>query len=397
LAAQPAAASAAQGLSEREALERFFANDPRLRALDARVEEVRALHAERAVFPNPSLTYSRESVFDTDETFLVARQEAPISGRRGQLQTAGSLATRAAEADARFTKVQLQADLRSAYTALVLAQAREEVIGQAIDALGHLVSVLRTREREGEGSAYDRMRGERALIELEADLTVAAASRAEAQGRLAGFFGPRVAPETLRAAEGLDSGSTPAAVSAMVEEALSNRGDYRAAELSVQQFASEREAASRLAVPTPTFTAGLKRSTLRGVSNSGYQFTVDLTVPLFNRGQAATSLATAHRARAEAEAAAGRIRIESEVRAAHAVLAIQQQRARQYRDAVVSTAEPLVRVGRVGYEEGELGILELLDSERQAVEARIRALELAAAARRAAIELDRVIGRELRP
>jgi outer membrane protein TolC len=44
-----------------------------------------------------------------------------------------------------------------------------------------------------------------------------------------------------------------------------------------------------------------------------------------------------------------------------------------------------------------LGILELLDSDRQALDARLRILDLAAAARSAAIELDRAIGREFRP
>jgi outer membrane protein TolC len=44
-----------------------------------------------------------------------------------------------------------------------------------------------------------------------------------------------------------------------------------------------------------------------------------------------------------------------------------------------------------------LGILELLDAERQALDARLRVLELAGAARRAAIELDRVMGQEFRP
>ena len=65
-----------------------------------------------------------------------------------------------------------------------------------------------------------------------------------------------------------------------------------------------------------------------------------------------------------------------------------------YRRSVADTAEPLVATARVGYEEGELGILELLDATRQAVDARLRSLEASALARRAAIDLDRAIGRE---
>jgi outer membrane protein TolC len=389
--------SGVQALSERELLARFVANDPRIQAIERRVDEVRATHAERALFPNPSANYSRESVLNADDTFLVARQELPVSGRRQRLRTAGRFAVEAALAQARFERVQLQAELRAAYTDLLLAQERDATVSSAITALQTLISMLRAREQEGEGSAYDRMRGERALIDLEADLSLAKAARAEAQGRIASFLGPQVVPDTLTAADALGFPTTIAPLVALLEEASTGRGDHHAAELSIQQFEAERDAASRLRLPTPTIGGGLKRSTSGALTSSGYQFSVDLSLPLFSHGQAATALATAHRRRAEAETAAWRIRIEAEVRAAHTLLAVHQQRAQAYRDAVTATAEPLVKVGRVGYEEGELGILELLDAERQAVDARIRALELAAAARRAAIELDRVIGREWRP
>ena len=57
----------------------------------------------------------------------------------------------------------------------------------------------------------------------------------------------------------------------------------------------------------------------------------------------------------------------------------------------------LAASGRAAYEEGEYGILELLDAHRVTLGARLRLLELSAAARRAAIELDRAIGRETTP
>jgi cobalt-zinc-cadmium efflux system outer membrane protein len=91
------------------------------------------------------------------------------------------------------------------------------------------------------------------------------------------------------------------------------------------------------------------------------------------------------------------LRIEAEVRAAFNVLRVHQERAARYQEAATGIAEPLAKIGRVGYEEGELSILELLDAERQALDARLQVLDLAAAARRAAIELDRVVGQEIRP
>lgn len=384
-------------LTEAEALRRFAANDPRIRALRARIDQVRATQAERTLWPNPSVTYSRESVSTAHDTFLLASQEFALAGRRARLRAAGALAVEVAQADARVERLRLQAELRDAYTALVLAQLREGAVQQGIESLQKLISMLRAREEAGEGSSYDRMRGARALLDLEADFAAARTARAQAQGQLAGFLGGDVNPDSVIAADPLTAPEARAEVASLVTQALATRAELRAAELSIAQFEAERAAASRLRLPTPSLTGGLKQSDFSGSSASGYQFSIDVAVPLFNRGQTADALARASKTRAEAEAASWRTRIEAEVRAAYAVLAIHQERANRYRDAAAQIAEPLVTVARVGYEEGELGILELLDAERQALDARLRTLELAADARRARIELDRVVGVELNP
>jgi outer membrane protein TolC len=385
-------------LTEREAVARFLSSDPRVRALNARIDEVRALQAERTLWPNPSATFSRESVRGAHDTFLLARQDLPISGRLSRLRTAGGLAVEASQAETRFERVQLQADVREAYTGLLAAQQREAALAGSIDALQKLVSVLQTREEGGEGSTYDRMRGQRALVDLEAERSLAAADRARAQGRLAAYLGPDTAAEALVATDDLTPTppETPL-VPALIEQALANRGDYRAAEISIARFEAERSAATRLRIPTPSLTGGLKRSDLGGTTNSGYQVSMDVAIPLFSRGQAATALATAQKERAQAEAESWRLQIEAEVRAAHNVARIQRERVARYQESTTTMAESLAKIGRVGYEEGELGILELLDAERQALDARLRLLELAAAARRAAIDLDRVVGVEFRP
>jgi cobalt-zinc-cadmium efflux system outer membrane protein len=384
-------------LTEREAVARFVTSDPRIRALSSRVDGIRAAQAERTAWPNPSATFSRESVPGAHDTFLLARQELPITGRRGRLRTAGRLAVDAARAEAQFEAAQLQADVREAFTALLLAQQREAALHESIGALQKLISMLRAREEGGEGSTYDRMRGQRALVDLDAERSLAAFERARAQGRLAGYLGPGITPEALVAADALTAPSPQAPLPVLIERALAGRGDYRASEAAIARFEAERSAATRLRIPTPSLAGGLKRTELGGTTSSGYQVSVDLTIPVFSRGRPATALAAAQKARAQAEAESRRLQIEADVRTAHTVAGIQRERVVRYQESAAAIAEPLATIGRVGYEEGELSILELLDAERQALDARLQVLELAAAARRAAIELDRVIGQELEP
>jgi len=384
-------------LTEADAVDALMASDPRVRALRARIDEVQAREAERTRWPNPGFVFTRESVSDTHDTFVVGRQELPITGRRGRLQEAGRLAVEATASDVRFLVAELQADVREAFTSLLLAQERGAVLQRGIDALERLIEVLRLREQAGEGSRYDRMRGERALVELEADLASSAAARAQAQGRLAAYLGEGVLPQSLTAEGPLELAARAPTVDELVEQALVNRADYRTTELESAQFQAEREAAHRRRIPTPTVTGGLKRSGIGDLTLNGYQFSLDLSLPLFNHGQSEDALASARAARAEATAASLRLQIEAEVRSAHAVLALYQERAAHYRVAAAEIAEPLVAIGRVGYEDGEMGILELLDAVRQSLGAQLRVLELTAAARGAAINLDRVTGTEFKP
>ena len=69
----------------------------------------------------------------------------------------------------------------------------------------------------------------------------------------------------------------------------------------------------------------------------------------------------------------------------------------QYRSEVSSLGAELRRITRLAYQEGEVGILELLDSYRVTRQSLLRLLELEALAKEAQIELDRAVGEEVLP
>src|SRR5918993_3800612 len=115
-------------LTEAQALQQLATYDPRLRAARAKLDELRAAQIGRGVRANPTFTFSRESVGDVHDDFLLGRQELDVSGRLGRLRTAGRLAVDAAAADARYQVIQVQAAVRDAFTVLLLAQEREAVV-----------------------------------------------------------------------------------------------------------------------------------------------------------------------------------------------------------------------------------------------------------------------------
>ena len=388
-----AAPAVGQTLTEEQALARMRAEHPHIEALLLGVRELEAGARERRLLANPTVSYTREDAGPATDDFLLVSQELPVRGRIGLLGEAAGHAVTAAEARADASALAFETRLRLAFTALLLAQERTSALDTALSELRRLVDVLRAREREGEGSRFDRLRAEREVADIETDLEVAAIERQSAQARLAAFFAPGTDAAGLTAAGTLLDDPVRVDPGTLVERALARRADYRALALSEVQWSTERRAAERLRYPGAALSAGLKRTGAAAASESGYAVTATMVVPLFNRGQAQVARATAARARISAERRALRGRIENEVRAAHVAATRYRGLADRYRAASVEPAAELVAIASAAYEEGEYGILELLDAYRVTLAAETRLLELSAEARRAAIELDMVVGK----
>ena len=392
-----ASPGAAQPLTEAEAVARMRVEYPRVTALRLGVRELEADARERTLAANPAVAYTREEAGAVVDDFLLVSQELPLWGRRGLLGEAAGhgVAARAADVDGRLLAI--EAELRLAFTDLLLAQDRMRSLEAGVGRLDALITVLRTREEEGEGSRFDRLRAEREVAEADADLALAGIDRRRAQARLAAFFAEETDPDGLSAAGRLDDYPPPPMPASAPDAVPERRPEYRALGLEAERWGAEGRAAQRLRLPSAQVTGGMKRSGALGSMETGFVFGASLAVPLFNRGQAQAARAAAAGARIAAERRSLAARIAAEVHAASAAAVGARELADRYREDSVSRAAELVAIATAGYEEGEFGILELLDAHRVNLSAELRSLELSASARRAAVELDRATGREMTP
>ncbi len=386
----------AQGLTEAEAIARMRQEHPAVRALRFGVREAEADALERSLPANPTLSYTREDAAGNRDDFLLVTQPLPLRGRTGLFGEAARRATEAASARADADLFAFETSLRLAFTELLLAQARTAAIEAGVSELRRLVELLRAREQEGEGSRFDRQRAEREVAEEAADLAIARIQQATAQAGLVAFFAPGSDPDGLVAAGSLDdlaADTVADGLETLLSRALEQRADYRALVSREAQWAIERRAAERLRLPEAAVTAGLKRSGSALIDTDlGYAVSATVGVPLFNRGQLQAARAEAARARIEAERHVLRGRIEQQLRVALTAARRYAALAGEYRMTSVEPATELASIAQVAYEEGEYGVLELLDAHRVTLSAALRETELLAAARRATVELDRAVG-----
>ena len=187
---------------------------------------------------------------------------------------------------------------------------------------------------------------------------------------------------------------------------MNARADYSAEQKNLARYGIEERAAQRLRIPEPQVTAGFKRAdTFAGVGpnpfsnvvQNGFAFGVSITVPVFNNGRYEVSRYKAEQEQARARIAVLARQIRADVDGAKRVLDIRRDGLASYRREIESTGAELTRITRTAYQEGEVGILELLDSLRVNRVAGLRLLDLQAGVKEAFIELERVLGEEVRP
>jgi cobalt-zinc-cadmium efflux system outer membrane protein len=392
-------------LTESEALARLSTDSPHVRAARAAVEIARVDVLSARRWPNPAVSWERQSVAGVTEHYFRLAQPLPITGER-RLQTEAAAARAAASARGADDAVRrLRADLRLAFAELVAAQTRERELTVARDRLRRLSEILATRERAGDAAGFDRLRAEREVIDVESELAIAAAERARAQATLASFLGDVTEPSLIVAIR--DSAPPPAvpALSVLLERAEAARGELIAFQHEIEAARFLARAADRRLLPTPEIFMGTKSSTASG-GGAGSPLTigqgavgsvigVSATIPLFDRARPERALAAARAAQAEARADAFRAVLRGQVAGLREAVIQLRAAAARYQSEAVARAAQIERVAQVSYDAGERGILELLDAYRLGTSARVRQAMLDLAVRQAEIELEFATGWEV--
>ena len=219
----------------------------------------------------------------------------------------------------------------------------------------------------------------------------------EARAELARYLGDAVSPAGLEVSGSLAPAFELPPLREALADGLGNRSDYQVEAERLEQLRLEGEAASRLRIPNPVISGGLKRAEVGGQVVTGPVIGVSVDLPLFRKGRVERDVVTAKTVRARERRNDIENQILADVRSTHETLRLRRLISRNYRSQSQERVQELEQIADVAYEEGELGISELLETRRIASHARLQQLELEAAAKLAEVEFDRSVARELLP
>jgi cobalt-zinc-cadmium efflux system outer membrane protein len=375
-------------VTEAEALERALSRPAVRDVVEGDVDVARADAIRAGLWANPTVAYTREHTSGgspaSNEDFAQIAQAFDVSGRRGLRTSAAERRVEVARLRGASLRVQLEGDVRTRFYDLVLAQGRVGAAQDALQRLDPLVGLVGRRAAAGDVSGYDRQRIEREGLFVRARVDAETAQMSRTRERLAAVLGDAPATDLRVAGDLLPSMPAPIDVAAILRQ----RPDLRA--LGEEAAAGDLEGGvgRRGWVPDLQLAAGFKGSSAAGERADGFTLGIAVPLPIFDRLQDA-SLRGAGRVRA----ARGRLAIEEaaaagDMRALHAEALQLAEAARRFLEGATQASRDLLATAEAAYRGGELGILELVDAYRGALDTDLQALDLAFAARRARIDLD---------
>ena len=379
--------SALGQVTEEEAVERALSRPEIRDIVEGEIDAARGDALRAGMWANPTASYSREQVYGgpaaSAENYVELSQAVDISGRRSLRGQAGDRRVEAARERGVSTRLGVETEVRSSFYEVVAGEARLAALRDSLRRVERLAEATAQREKAGDASGYDRMRLERERESVAARAAAQDGQLERARARLEGLLGV-TAP--VRVAGTLLPADAPPPTETLVAR-IGARPDLKALGEEAGAGDLEARAAGRWWIPDLTLTAGYKGVGVAGEQLNGYVAGIAIPLPVFDRNQD-----EAARAEGRSRQARGRLTLETDLATADVRgLRIQAARladaARRFRSDASATSARLLVTAEAAYRGGELGVLELVDAQRSALDADLQAIDLESAARRARIDL----------
>jgi len=390
------ALGASGDITEAEAVRMFLAESPQSRMVLLRAEAAGAEMSIGTEAPNPEVVWQVEDAAGVRDAFLTFQQALPVTGLRAIRRERAAAASAA-------TGLLAERDLRDAAHALRSAfhdvRYRDSVAGvlrRKEGELTRIVALLRVREQEGEGSGYDVLRAEQELDALRTELGRAEAAGMAARARFGSFFDGASAMASAALAGDSASAESSWTVEQAVAMALAERADLGALREAARNQELDVQAARRKRIPEPVLGAGWKRVEAPGESDTGFVASLMVPLPIFDPGRFTVARARAVSGQIDLRREILEREIRAEVASAIAMENAARQAAERYADVERRSGE-IRRIAQLAWDEGEMGVHSLLDALEASFRMELQALAARHEAKRERIELDRVMGREVRP
>jgi cobalt-zinc-cadmium efflux system outer membrane protein len=321
--------------------------------------------------------------------FVHAEQTVEVGGQRSARRNVVSRALRTADLRVEVARAETRARVRAAYVGTQLALARVDATSQREALVAKLLEAVRARVAGGASSNVDlelaRLeRGSAARARIDATLAAA-----DALARLRLLVGMPPAQKLVLEERAVAPPQRDVTLPQLLARAQSQRAELAALASGIDEIDADIVRLRREVIPSPTLFVELQRDLPGQLFVGGG---LALPIPVWRRQQGELALARADRSRVAEERTLVERDVALEVERAFQSEAAQREMSQLLDSEVLPAAEAAVTLMTEGWRAGKFDLFRLLQTSRDASEARRLHLETLGLLWESSIALDRAVG-----
>lgn len=387
------------GISLNEALSLAAENRQELKDLQADVTAADTRLTQAGLPPNPELGVEIDNLGGSLPEDEVRETTLSLSQT---LETGGKAQARKRKAQAELQRLtqerhtvwlDIAAEVRLAYLEVLAARERLTLQREAEEIAQGLSVIARERVAAGDLAATEETRAEARWAETRVETLRQQRLMAEAEANLAaGIASP--ASSAVGAADHLPQElPIPDRQTVLAQAAVAPLLALRRSETLLAESHLALERAN--AWSDPSLSLGLREISAKDAR--AVQVGVSIPLPIFQRNQTALAEAGALERKAATRQASTELRLRADLLKAQAALAAAAHEARTLQAEVLSRSQEAVASVQEGFRAGKFRYSDVLEASQSQMTVKNRHLEAVLDLNRAAITLDRLLGRPGRP
>jgi cobalt-zinc-cadmium efflux system outer membrane protein len=369
------------------------------RALDAN-PDIRAARLRRAIDlsgvavaaerPNPEAHLEIEK--ETPKQSFGVALPMELGGKRSRRIAVARAALDVGEAELARIILDVRVDVRRAYFAAVVAEARRAVIDELRQFASRARDAAQARFDSGSAPRLEVLQAQLVLAEAENEVSVTTAAASAATVRLNTLLGLPPA-NTVHLTTAVDS--LPAvAADVAIERARAANAELAVLDRQIAEQRAKLTLARAMKIPDVTPDVTVTRDA-EPEFMYGWRIAAAASIPLFTTHRAGVQLEQSTLAQLTAQREALVNRVTGEVTSAAAIAEAQRLAYQRYSNEVLPQAALVERMAEDSYRLGQTGITALLQAMQASRDVRLRSLETAESLQDAVGTLERAIGAPL--
>lgn len=376
-------------LSLEEAVRLFVTNSAELEA--ARNTLTARLGASRQgrALPNPTASFTNEDLGLYSERYFNVTQRVDFLWQRGPQNEAAEARANSVRSEFQADSARMVLEMKKIFVAAWEGTEMVAAQREASSVLAELVEDATARVAQGDLASYDLQRLRVAAATARGRLSQAEITLADTERRLGSLLSADGSVSRVRALP--LRGVTPDATTALsgLDRAIARRPELLGARAMTEALEATATLIGRSRLEGVGLTGGFKQ---QSDGQDGLFLGLQVSVPLFDRKRGALAEAQAEVDRSRSYFDLLRVSMEREATLAEARLLAARQQRESLDESGIGESDQLLPVARIAYDEGEIGIVELVDAADAFLQARLLAAGIRAEEWRAFFELEHAIG-----